>query len=179
MNDNTKKSNSWNLFGGEKIKQREQVFRSFKAKSNARRTIAEKLADWITNYFGSISFLILNAFFFVGWIMINTGKIHGIPAFDPFPFNLLTTFVSLEAIVLAIFVLISQNRATKVEDIREEVDLQINIIAEKEITKLMKMTALLLKKTGIDVAEDQELQKMLKATSAEELQKRLEKENYK
>jgi uncharacterized membrane protein len=91
---------------------------------------------------------------------------------------LLTTFVSLEAIILAIFVLISQNRSLKVDDIREETHLQINIITEREITKLMKMVVILLEKQGVDLSQDPELKKMLKPVSESEIEKQLEKEIF-
>jgi uncharacterized membrane protein len=130
----------------------------------------------MTRTFGTMSFLIGNAVFFGIWILINTHSIPGIPLFDPFPFSLLTTIVSLEAIILAIFVLISQNRTVKVDDLREEIHLQINLIAEKEITKLMKMTAILLEKHGVDVMHDSELQTLIKPISEEEIESKLEKE---
>ena len=153
-----------------------KIIHSIKAKADAKRTLSEKVADWMTSRFGSMSFLLGNSLFFLVWILINTNQIDGVSAFDPFPFILLTTIVSLEAIILAIFVLISQNRTEKVDDLREEVHLQINLIAEKEITKIMKMMALLLEKHGIDLSEDPELKKLLKPTSEEEIEKRLEKE---
>jgi uncharacterized membrane protein len=160
---------------GEEVKKRKQILRSFKAKANAKRTTAEKLADWMTEIFGSFEFLILNAAFFIIWLLINTGSLGLLP-FDPYPFTLLTTLVSLEAIMLAIFVLMSQNRASRVDDLREEVDLQINVISEKELTKIMKLLAVLMEKNGIDVSNDPELKKMLKPLSAEEIEKILEKE---
>lgn len=165
-----------NLLGFEEVKKRTQVLRSFKAKADAKRTFAEKFADKLTAKFGSMAFLGLNSAVFAVWILVNSGKVPGVKIFDPFPFSLLTTAVSLEAIILAIFVLISQNRAAKTEDLREEVELEINIVAEKEVTKLMKMVALLLEKQGVDMSKDEELQKMLKTISAEQLEKRLEKE---
>ena len=120
--------------------------------------------------------MLLNLGLFVAWILINTGKLKVIAPFDPFPFNLLTTIVSLEAIILAIFVLISQNRTAKVDDLREETHLQLNLISEKEITKLIKMLALLLEKQGIDLSKDPELHKMVRPFSEEEIEKVLEKE---
>jgi uncharacterized membrane protein len=102
--------------------------------------------------------------------------VKGVPVFDPYPFIFLTTFVSLEAIILAIFVLISQNRAVKIDDLREEVDLQVNLIAQKEITKVMRMLAILLQKQGVDLSEDPELKKLLRPISEEEIEKKLEKE---
>jgi len=161
---------------GENEEPRRKIFRSIKAKADAKRTIMERMADWMTSNFGSVFFLLLNVFVFTIWILINTNQIKGISVFDPFPFSLLTTIVSLEAIILAIFVLISQNRNSKVDDLREETHLQINLIAEKEITKLMKMIAILLERQGVDLSQDPELKKLLRPISEEEIEKRLEKE---
>jgi uncharacterized membrane protein len=153
-----------------------RIFRSIKAKADARRTRMEKMADWMTSSFGSNTFLWLNVALFLFWILANTGKIESIPPFDPFPFNLLTNIVSLEAIILAIFVLISQNRTAKVDDLREETLLQLNLISEKEITKIMKMLAMLSEKNGIDLSQDPELKKMTRPVSEEDIERRLEKE---
>ncbi|HEY4493873.1 MAG TPA: DUF1003 domain-containing protein [Candidatus Paceibacterota bacterium] len=163
------------LFGdGEGPKRK--ILRSIKAKADARRTVAERIADRMTFSSGSMTFLVFNVLLFAFWLTANTNKISFIPAFDPYPFNLLTNVVSLEAIILAIFVLISQNRSLKVDDLREETHLQINLITEKEITKLMKMTAILLEKNGVDISQDPELKKMLQPISEEEIEKKLEKE---
>src|SRR3989344_8811363 len=117
---------------GDNEESRKKIFRSIKAKTDAKRTILEKMADQITAIFGSINFILLNVFVFVAWILINTNQIKSIPPFDPFPFSLLTTIVSLEAIILAVFVLMSQNRNIKVDDLREETHLQLNLISERE-----------------------------------------------
>jgi len=136
----------------------------------------EKMADFMTSKFGSHTFLVFNIIVFAGWVLINTGQISAIAVFDPFPFNLLTTVVSLEAIMLAIFVLISQNRTAKVDDLREETHLQLNLISEKEVTKLIKMMALLLEKQGIDLSQDPELHKMVRPFNERDIEKMLEKE---
>jgi len=164
------------LLFGENEEPRRRIFRSIKAKADAKRTTTERVADWMTSRFGGMTFLSLNILVFVFWILINTNQIEGISPFDPFPFSLLTTIVSLEAIILAIFVLISQNRNSKIDDLREETHLQINLIAEKEITKVMKMIAILLEKQGVDLSQDPELKKLLRPISEEEIEKRLEKE---
>lgn len=161
-----------------KLKQRKKIFQSIKAGADAKRTRAERMADWMTASFGSMTFLLINTIFFILWILINTNQIKYIATFDPFPFSLLTTFVSLEAIILAIFVLISQNRNSKVDDLREETHLQINLISEKEITKLMKMMEIVLEKQGVDLSKDPELQKLLKPISEAEIEKKLEKEIF-
>jgi uncharacterized membrane protein len=155
---------------------KKRAFRSIKARANAKRTSLEKMADFMTSKFGSNTFLWLNIFLFTFWLLVNTGKWQIMSVFDPFPFNLLTNIVSLEAIILAIFVLISQNRTSKVDDLREETHLQLNLISEREITKIMKMLALLLHKSGIDLSKDHELKRMMRPVSEEEIEKELEKE---
>lgn len=164
------------LLFGDNEESRRKMFQSIKAKTDAQRTTVERLADWMTSSFGSVTFLLLNVFLFITWIFINTNQIKGITAFDPFPYNLLTTIVSIEAIILAIFVLISQNRSSKVDDLREETHLQLNLISEREVTKVMKMLAILLERQGVDLSQDPELKRMIRPVSEEEIEKRLEKE---
>ena len=84
--------------------------------------------------------------------------------------------VSLEAIFLAITVLISQNRAAKIDDLRDEIDLQINTISEEEITKMIELQLLLLKKNGIDVSKDPELEQMLEPMDTEKIEESLKRE---
>jgi uncharacterized membrane protein len=152
------------------------VIESLKKKTDARRTFSEKLADWITAKFGSMTFLAINVIFFAIWLILNTGILPGVKPFDPFPFGLLTTIVSLEAIILAIFVLVSENRAAKIADLREEVDLQVDIITESELTKVLVMLKLLLEKNGIDISNDPDLEKMLKPTDTEQIEQALEEQ---
>lgn len=136
----------------------------------------EKIADWMTDNFGTVTFLLVNIIIFISWLAINTGKLPFLKSFDPFPFGLLTTIVSLEAIILSIFVLISQNNATRLDDLRQEIDLQVDIITESELTKLMKLLVLYLEKTGVDLSKDKELQEMLKPINEEKIEKSLERQ---
>lgn len=159
-----------------RLKSRQGVIRSFEAKANENRTFTEKAADMMTSRFGSMEFLAINAIWFFTWISINTGVIPIVPIFDPFPFGLLTMTVSLEAIFLAIIVLISQNRAAKIDDLRDEIDLQINTISEEEITKMIELQLLLLKKNGIDVSKDLELEQMLEPMDTQKMEESLKKE---
>lgn len=158
------------------VKARRQIIKSFKAKADARRTGPEKFADFLTAKFGSVFFLSINVVWFVVWIVINTGLIPSINPFDEFPFGLLTMVVSLEAIILAIVVLISQNRETKIGQLREEIELQINTMSEVEVTKLIKMVSLLMEKQGINIEHDEELKEMLKPFNSDQVEKQLEKE---
>jgi len=134
----------------------------------------------LTSALGTIFFLAINVIFFTGWVVLNVNIISGILPFDPFPFGLLTMIVSLEAIFLAIIVLISQNRQGKIAELREEIELYISTYAETEITKLIYLQTLLLKKNGIDISQDQEVKDMLESLEPvkieEELKKQLEVE---
>ena len=108
---------------------------------NVNEEMAEKLsplqhiADWIAWFSGSMQFLILNALIFIIWISINVFPL-GIQQFDPFPFGLLTMIVSLEAIFLSCFVLISQNRQSEKDHIRSDIEYDVNIKAELEVAHL-------------------------------------------
>ena len=152
------------------------IQQSVKARANVKRTLSERLADQMTAGFGSMPFLIANCVWFVVWIAANTGLVRGLPEFDPFPFGLLTMIVSLEAIILAIVVLISQNRAARIADLREEVALQVEEISEREVTKLLELMVQFLRKEGVEMGKDEELRAMLQATDTEQLAKRLEQE---
>lgn len=153
-----------------------ELVQSFKARTDAKRTVYEKFADQLTQRSGSMTFFVLNMIWFVSWILINTGLIPGIPIFDPFPFGLLTMIVSLEAIGLAIVVLISQNRAAQIADLREEIDLRMDMIAEEEITKLLSIVVRIAEKQGIDLSQDHDLREMLEPTNTEEIEQQLEQE---
>ena len=99
-----------------------------------KRTAIQKSADWIADFSGSIPFLMLHIVFFAVWIGLNV--IPGLTAFDPFPFGLLTMAVSLEAIVLSVFVLLSQNRQAAKERIRADIEYDVNLKAELEVAHL-------------------------------------------
>lgn len=139
---------------------RRKFIRSFEAKSLKSRSVLTQVADDLTNIFGSPAFLVFNALFFIFWITANLGIVPGITPFDPYPFGFLTMVVSLEAIFLSIFILVSQNRASVVDTIREEVDLRVNLIAEEEITKILEMLSEIQENMGIK-KEDPQLQEML------------------
>lgn len=142
------------------LERRRQFFKSLEAKSLRTRPILTQLADDLTSMTGTPTFLFLNAIGFFLWIYINLGLVPGISVFDPFPFGLLTMFVSLEAIFLSIFVLVSQNRSAKITTIREEMHMRVDLIAEEEITKVLEILAEMRKKMGID-KPDTELDYML------------------
>src|SRR5262249_10183066 len=100
------------------------------------RSRAQRLADWIADFSGSIAFLGLNAAVFFFWVVFNVSLVPGIRAFDPFPFGLLTMAVSLEAIFLSIFVLISQNRQAAKDRVRADIEYNVILKAELEVAHL-------------------------------------------
>src|SRR3990167_11311915 len=148
------------------------LIKSYEAKALKKRSFAVRFADDLTSLFGSIPFLILNGVIFFIWILINIGKIPGVPAFDPFPFSMLTTLVSLEAIILTLIVLMSQNRSSLISSLREEMDMQVNLIAEREITKSLKLLKALLDQKGIKI-KDRELEEMLKEIDTSYMEREL------
>jgi uncharacterized membrane protein len=103
-----------------------------------RRSQIERIADWIAAFSGSITFLMLHVVFFAVWILLNVNWLPGWkpPMFDPFPFGLLTMVVSLEAIILSVFVLLSQNRQVAKDRIRGDIEYEINLKAELEVAHL-------------------------------------------
>ena len=121
------------------------------AKIKKLRNFGDKLAENITAVAGSVSFLLLNVFIFAGWILVNTGQFGDQLIFDEYPFGLLTTAVSLEAIILAVFVLITQNRQSKHSEIRSELDYITDLQADAEINIIMIMLQRIADKQNIEV----------------------------
>lgn len=152
-----------------------RIIRSFEAKALKKRSLPHKIADGLTAYFGTLTFLIVNLALFTTWILINTGNIPAVPIFDPYPFVLLITAVSLEAIILAIVVLISQNRESHINTLRDEIQLQVNLIAEREVTKILKLLKAILENQGVDL-KDEDLEEMLKEVDATYIERKLEEQ---
>ncbi|HSR89545.1 MAG TPA: DUF1003 domain-containing protein [Candidatus Udaeobacter sp.] len=151
----------------------------FRTKLEKNKTFTGRLADFLTGYFGSIWFLIFHFIFFPSWLIINAGLIPNLKPFDPFPYGLLTTIVSLEAIFLSIIVLISQKRSNEIDELREEIDLQINIQAENEVTKIINMLDKIHNHLGLSSADDKELAIMKERTNLNRIQNELLRINKK
>src|SRR5215213_4965432 len=128
---------------------RRRVSRNVNEIAEEKLTVGQRIADVIAEFSGSIAFLLLNAAFFGIWLVWNA-----LPsiAFDPYPFGLLTMIVSLEAIFLSIFVLVSQNRQADKDRIRNELDYQVNLKAEVGVSTLL-LKSELLTNTLDDIAE--------------------------
>ena|SRR5438477_2180535 len=139
-----------------------------RAKEERKKSLQDRIADALTIFSGSMVFVYVHAVWFGLWIAFNLGWFRGTP-FDPFPFSLLTLIVSLEAIFLSTFVLISQNRAGSIADKRADLDLQINLLAEHEITHLLKMVDAIAAHLEIDAKTGKEIEDLKKDIGAEQV----------
>ena len=137
-------------------------------KEEQQKSLQDRAADALTLFSGSMLFVYLHMAWFGGWILLNLGWL-GITPFDPFPFGLLTLIVSLEAIFLSTFVLISQNRAGAVADKRADLDLQIDLLGEHEITRILAMVAAIADHLGIQTTGIGELEELEREVTPKEL----------
>jgi uncharacterized membrane protein len=133
-----------------------------------QRTLQERLADVITAFSGRMLFVYLHILWFGAWILGNTGWL-GLPRFDPFPYGLLTMIVSLEAIFLSTFVLISQNRLSADTDRRADLDLHIGLLTEHEVTRVLQMLDAIQNKLGITNHADSDLAQLEIETKPEDV----------
>ncbi len=129
------------------------------------RMIGEKISEGIAGFCGSMAFVYVHMAWFGGWVVVNL-----MPSFqfDPFPYTFLTLVVSLEAIFLSTFILISQNHETQVTERRNHLDLQINMLAEEESTRTLELVQAIAKKVGID-CEDESLKALLEPMDPEKM----------
>ena len=134
------------------VKNVEQIAR-LEAEHLLHRSLAERAAGVLTGAAGTATSAVLHVVWFAGWILVNLGRVHGVPPFDPFPFSLLTTIVSLEAIFLSICILINQNQMTRQADRRAHLDLQVNLLAEQESTATLRIVRRVAEHLGVDLAD--------------------------
>lgn len=143
----------------------------------ARGGWVDRLADLIANFSGSMGFVLVHVGWFVGWFLWNTGVIPGVKRFDPYPFILLAMIVSVEGVLLSTFVLMKQNRMQRKSDARDHVNLQIDLLAEEEVTKSLRLLRAICRKMKISEAEtDPELEEMTETTSVDTLAGDVQKE---
>ena len=102
----------------------------------SKLSFTQRAANWIADFSGSMPFLAINAFIFVAWIIFNIEIVPGLDAFDPYPFGFLTMSVSLEAIFLSIVVLLAQNLNSAKERVRNDIEYEVNLKAERKVTEL-------------------------------------------
>jgi uncharacterized membrane protein len=127
----------------------------------------DRVADAITSFTGSMPFLYIHAALVILWLAVNMGLIPGLKPFDPFPFVMLAMIASVEAIFLSTFVLISQNRAAALAEKRAELDLQINLLTEHEVTRLIELVDLMTRHFGIGEEKKPDVEQLKKDVAPE------------
>lgn len=148
-----------------------QVIRKLEQVAKEERTPSDRVAEVIAKFCGSMTFVWVHVAWFGGWILFNA--MPGIRHIDPFPFTFLTLVVSLEAIFLSTFILISQNHDTRISERRNHLDLQINLLSEQENTKMLAILQAIADKIGADVSDDPQLQELREETQPELLVKQI------
>ena len=140
--------------------------------AQANQSTADRVAGLITRFCGSVTFVWVHVAWFAFWITANSG-LFGKPI-DPFPFNFLTLVVSLEAIFLSTFILISENRQGHLDERRSHLDLQINLLAEQENTKMLELLQAIAEKVGVPAGNDPGLAVLEQKTRPEKLLEQIE-----
>ena len=137
----------------------------------ARRSFTSRIGDNIAAHAGKAWFIVAHFVWFSAWILANLNK-HG-PGFDLYPFPLLNLIVSLEAIFLSLFILMSQNRSGLHAEQRNHLELQINLLAEDENTKILQMLQALCAHHRLTIADDPEIRAMATRTEITEVLREL------
>ena len=119
------------------------------------RSRSETITDSIGGFVGTIYFVVLQIVAFCGWVLVNAGIVSQIPPFDPFPYPHLSSITSLEAVLIAAFVLMKQNRMGIIADRRDHLDLQVNLLTERQATQIIQMLDRLGKHFGIEQHKDE------------------------
>lgn len=133
------------------------------------RTFLEKAADAVANFVGSITFVAMHLVVFAVWMIINARFLSFVKPFDPFPYPLLCMIVSLEGVILSTFVLMKQNRMSLRADQRNHLNLQIDLLAEKEVTKILQLLERMSEKMELGIEQDQEVQELSQVTAVDTL----------
>ncbi len=132
------------------------------------RSLADKIADLIGGFTGSLKFVGLHAVVYGFWVLINLNLIPIFKPFDPYPFLLLSMVVSVEAIFLSTFVLMKQNRMSHRAEQLEHLDLQINLLAEREMTMVLQLLQRIAARLGVH-ASGEHIEELAAETSVEAL----------
>ncbi len=153
------------------------AFHQIEKTAREHRTLDTKIADAIAGFCGSIVFVWVHIAWFGGWLIVNSTNVVGKGwRFDPPPFPMLTLVVSLEAIFLSTFILISQNRQEAIADQRNNLDLQINLLAEQENSEMMRLLTAIGETLGISTPKEK-LETLSQQTDLREISEKLDKAN--
>ncbi len=119
-----------------------------------RKRLQDRVADAITRFTGSMVFVYVHLLFFAAWFVFNAKIVRGVRPWDPYPFVMLAMIASVEAIFLSTFVLISQNRMQVLGDKRADLDVQVNLLTEHELTRLLTLVDAVARKLEVEPPPD-------------------------
>ena len=140
-----------------------------------QRSSSERLADAVGLFAGSLPFIAVHLVFVLAWLLVNEGEIPWARPFDPYPFSLLGVIVSMEAVILSSFIIMRQNRMMRRGERRDHLNLQVDLLAEKEITKVLQMVRAICGHMGLkDIVADRDIHELSQNTSIESLSQTLE-----
>lgn len=142
------------------------ALRRRRAQEEAKASLEERMATAITRFTGSMRFVFVHAVIYGFWIVANLGWITGLKPWDP-TFVVLAMVASVEAIFLSTFILITQNRMAAAADRRAELDLQVSLLAEAEITKLVELVSMIADRMDLSTAGQQEVEEMKRRIAPE------------
>jgi uncharacterized membrane protein len=135
-----------------------------------QRSATARIVDAAVDRVGTMPSFLLHLSVFVIWIVVNSGLIASVRPWDPFPFILLTMFVSMEGVILALFVLMKQNRMSRLTDERDHLHLQVNLLAEKEITTMLQLQQQIMSHLGMPLPpRELEVGQLAEETAVESL----------
>ena len=154
-----------------------EVVRKLEEAANEQRTTSDHIARMIAKFCGSMTFVWVHVIGFAAWITLNL--VPGVQHIDPFPFTFLTFVVSLEAIFLSTFILISQNQDTRISERRNHLDLQINLLSEQENTKMLAMLQAIAEKVGAEIEADEDVTVLAQETELEKVVAQIEQHEEK
>jgi uncharacterized membrane protein len=140
-----------------------------------QRSGSERLADKVGAFAGSLPFIMLHLVLLISWLLVNSGRIPSARPFDPYPFSLLGVIVAVEAVILSSFILMRQNRMMRRGERRDHLNLQVDLLAEKEITKLLQMVRAICGHMGLqNIVADKDIRELSQDTSIESITQTLD-----
>ena len=142
-----------------------EMIRQLEEAAKQERTKSDLVAEAIARFCGSMTFVWVHVAWFGGWVILNL--VPAIKHIDPFPFTFLTLVVSLEAIFLSTFILISQNHDTKISERRNHLDLQINLLSEQENTRMIEILKAIAAKLDCEIPNNSEVDSLSEETDPE------------
>src|SRR5829696_5765697 len=140
-----------------------------------RKGVSDHIADAVNTFAGSMWCVYVHAILFGGWLVMNSGKVPGVKPWDPFPFVMLAMWAWVEAVFLSTFILISQNRMQKIADRRAELDLQISLLTEHELTRAIHLLDDMARRIGAARPPEHELADIKKDVNPQKVVEEIEK----